>query len=93
MPVQLQRKPDPLTAWQLTDEAVMFEVYRYAKALGWRGGVNDNGQGASYLELNADNPSRGFIAEVGDWVVMDIDLRKLTNAECEANYTLTETES
>jgi len=36
--------------------------------------------------LNADNPTRQVIAELGDWLVSDMGLRKLSAEECEANY-------
>ncbi|WP_293308901.1 hypothetical protein [Mycolicibacterium sp.] len=85
MAIQLQRKPDPLEAWHLSDEMKMYEAYLAAKALGWRGAIAGDGP-SSRLELHADNPDRSLIAEMGDWLVLDVDLRRITDAQRAANY-------
>jgi hypothetical protein len=38
------------------------------------------------LELNADNPTRQVIADLGEWLVLDGGLRKLSAAEVDADY-------
>ena len=38
------------------------------------------------LKSNADNPIRQVIAELGDWLVLDGGLRKLSDAEVTADY-------
>jgi len=53
---------------------------------GWRGAVSQSEGGGWTLELNADAPTRQVVAQVGDWLVVDMGLRKLSAADCEANY-------
>jgi hypothetical protein len=85
--VTLQRKPVDLTAWHLTDQAEMVAALTALKSDGWRGAITyDDGSDVWRLELNADNPTRQVIAQLGDWLILDIGLRKLSDAECADNY-------
>ena len=87
MSVSLRRKDIDLPAWHLVDQAAMLDALGYLMGQGWRGGLTANpGDGSWRLELNADNPTRQVIAETGDWIVLDMELRKLSAAECNANY-------
>lgn len=87
MATMLTRKPLPLTAWHLTDQAAMLEALGTLSAQGWRGSLAPvNGSGTWKLELNADNPTRYHSAETGDWLVLDGDLRKLSDTDCADNY-------
>lgn len=81
----LHRKPLDLTAWYLSDQTVMLDALTVLSADGWRGAISPVEDGWR-LELNADNPTRQVIASIGDWLVLDMGLRKLSGAECEANY-------
>lgn len=85
--ITVQHKPTPLTAWQLTDQSIMLECLSYLTGLGWRGGINYNAVTDSWrIELNADDPIRQVTAETGDWLVLDVGLRKLTDQEFSDNY-------
>lgn len=86
MAIVLTRKPVELTAWSLTDQSAMLDALTFLSGQGWRGAVSQFEGGGWRLELNADNPTRQVIAELGDWLVLDMGLRKLTAAECEDNY-------
>lgn len=83
--VVVTRKPVELTAWNLTDQAVMLEVLTALSGQGWRGAISQV-EGGWRLELNADDPTRQVVAELGDWLVLDMGLRKLSDAEYSANY-------
>jgi hypothetical protein len=85
MSVVLHRKPVDLTAWQLTDQTEMVAALTALQELGWRGGINYS-QGAWILELNADNPQRGITATIGDWLILDLGLRKVSESDCAAAY-------
>lgn len=85
MPI-LRRKPVDLTGWHLTDLTQMAAAFTALTAEGWRGGISAGEDGALRLELNRDNPTGQIIAHIGDWLVLDMGLRKLTDAECVANY-------
>jgi hypothetical protein len=85
MPVVVTRKPVELTAWNLTDQSEMLDVLSALSADGWRGSLCPTETGWS-LELNADDPVRQVIAEIGDWLVVDGGLRKLSSAEVAADY-------
>jgi hypothetical protein len=83
--IELVRKPTPLTAFELVDQAAMLEALTFLAAEGWRGALSPE-DGVWVLELNADNPTRQVIAEVGDWLIVDGGLRKLSAAEVTADY-------
>jgi hypothetical protein len=83
--IELVRKPTPLTAFELVDQAAMLEALTFLAGLGWRGALSPE-DGVWVLELNADNPTRQVIADVGEWLVLDGGLRKLSAAEIEADY-------
>jgi hypothetical protein len=85
MATTLTRKPLPLTAWHLTDQAAMLEALGALSEQGWRGSLAPT-NGMWKLEVNADNPTRQISAETGDWLVLDWDLRKLSDDDCTANY-------
>lgn len=87
MSVTVRRQQVDLTAWQLVDQADMVAALTALKASGWRGAISyDDSRDSWRLELNADNPPRQIIAAVGDWLILDIGLRKLSAAEFDANY-------
>lgn len=83
---QLLRKPDPIDAWHLVDAAAMMTAFTALNEQGWRGGITAGDNGVLRLELNADNPIRQIIATIGDWLVDDIGLRLISDADCVANY-------
>jgi len=56
---------------------------------GWRGTLSPLESGWR-LELNADDPERQVMAAVGDWLVLDGGLRKLSEAEVAADYEVAE---
>lgn len=87
MSVTVRRQQVDLTAWQLIDQSDMVAALTALKASGWRGAISyDDTRDSWRLELNADNPTRQVIATVGDWLVLDIGLRKLTAGEFDENY-------
>ncbi len=87
MSIMLARKPTPLPAWHLTDQAAMLTALDELSDLGWRGSVmRDPSADTWRLELNADTPTRQAIASVGEWLVLDGDLRAMSDADCTANY-------
>jgi len=55
---------------------------------GWRGALAPVGEGWR-LELNADNPTLQVSVELGDWLVVDGGLRKLSDAEITEGYEVT----
>ena len=83
--ITVTRKPLELTAWNFADQAAMLDALTVLSAQGWRGAISQF-EGGWRLELNADNPTRQVIAELGDWLVVDMGLRKLTAAELQNNY-------
>jgi hypothetical protein len=83
--IELVRKPTPLTAFELVDQAAMLEALTFLAAEGWRGALSPE-DGVWVLELNADNPTRQVIADLGEWLVLDGGLRKLSAAEVDADY-------
>ena len=85
MSVTVTRKPVALTAWHLVDQAAMLDALSALSGQGWRGSLSP--VDASWvLELNADNPTRQVIADVGDWLVVDGGLRQLSDAEVTESY-------
>ena len=85
MSVTVTRKPVALTAWHLVDQAAMLDALSVLSGQGWRGSLSPV-DAVWVLELNADNPVRQVIAELGDWLVLDGGLRKLSDAEVTADY-------
>lgn len=83
--ISLVRMPVELTAWHLVDQAAMLDALTVLSESGWRGAISQFA-GGWRLELNADEPTRQVIAELGDWLVVDMGLRKLTDSECAENY-------
>lgn len=82
----LTRKTLIVEGWHLVDLAAMAEAFTALTAEGWRGGISSDQSGNFVLELNADNPSRHIRASVGDWLVLDMGLRLMTEAEFTENY-------
>jgi hypothetical protein len=85
MSVTVTRKPVELTAWHLVDQAAMLDALSVLSGDGWRGSLSPVDDGWR-LELNADDPVRQVIAELGDWLIVDGGLRKLSAAEVTADY-------
>jgi hypothetical protein len=85
MSVTVIRKPVELTAWHLTSQADMLDALSVLSSDGWRGSLSPF-DGGWRLELNADDPIRQVIAELGDWLVLDGGLRKLSDAEITSDY-------
>jgi len=83
--IALVRKPVELPGWHLVDQAAMLDALTALADEGWRGAISQV-SGGWRLELNADDPKRQVIAEVGDWLVSDMGLRKLTDSECADSY-------
>lgn len=87
MSVTLQRKQVDLVGWHLTDQAEMVSALTELKSAGWRGAISyDDTNDVWRLELNADNPTRQIIAAVGDWLVNDLGVRKVSDADVAENY-------
>ena len=85
--IELQRKSASVQGWNLTNQTEMLDALSHLSGSGWRGAISFNSVSATWrLELNADSPTRQIIADTGDWLVLDVGLRKLTSAEVEANY-------
>jgi len=85
MSVTVTRKPVELTAWHLTTQADMLDALSALSEQRWRGSLSPFDAGWR-LELNADDPIRQVIAELGDWLVLDGGLRKLSDAEITEDY-------
>ena len=85
MSVVVTRKPVDLTAFHIVDEADMLDALATLSGLGWRGSLSSSDDVWS-LELNADNPQRQVVVDVGCWLVVDGGLRKLTDVEMAENY-------
>lgn len=83
--ITLVRKPVELVGWHLVDQSAMLDALTVLSESGWRGAITQF-SGGWRLELNADEPTRQVIAELGDWLVSDMGLRKLSAAECAENY-------
>ena len=84
--IVVTRKAVQLDAWNLVDQAAMLDALTALSSQGWRGALLQSDSGGWTLELNADSPTRQVVASVGDWLVVDMGLRKLSAAECDANY-------
>jgi hypothetical protein len=83
--IELVRKPLPLTAFDLVDEAAMLEALTYLAGVGWRGALSQGDDGWR-LEMNIDDPVQQVVAEIGDWLVVDGGVRLLSAAEVSASY-------
>ncbi len=83
----LQRKAVGLTGWHLVGQADMLDALSFLSEQGWRGAISfDTATSQWRIELNADSPTRQVVAGTGDWLVLDMGLRKLSDAECTENY-------
>jgi hypothetical protein len=83
--IELVRKPVPLTAFELVDQAAMLEALTFLAGEGWRGALSQSDDGWS-LEMNIDDPAQQVVAVVGDWLVVDGWVRLLSAVEVEASY-------
>jgi hypothetical protein len=83
--IELMRKPVPLTAFELVDQAAMLEALTFLAAEGWRGALSQSDDGWA-LEMNIDDPAAQVIAVLGDWLVVDGGVRLLSGAEVSASY-------
>ena len=83
--IELVRKPVPLTAFELVDQAAMLEALTFRAAEGWRGALSQSDDGWS-LEMNIDEPARQVVAGLGDWLVVDGGVRLLSAVEVAASY-------
>ncbi len=83
--IELVRKPTPLTAFELVDQAAMLEALTFLAAEGWRGALSQSDDGWR-LEMNIDDPAAQVIAVLGDWLVVDGGVRLLSGAEVSASY-------
>jgi hypothetical protein len=83
--IELVRKPVPLTAFELVDQAAMLEALTFLAGEGWRGALSQSDDGWS-LEMNIDDPVQQVSASVGDWLVVDGGVRLLSAAEVDASY-------
>ena len=83
--IELVRKPTPLTAFELVDQAAMLEALTFLAADGWRGALSQSDDGWR-LEMNIDDPVQQVVAELGDWLVVDGGVRLLSGAEVSASY-------
>lgn len=83
----LQRKPTQHQAWLLDSKNAMLEAFGDLMDDGWRGGVNPLGD--SYrLEISKGDCT--ITADLGDWLLDDYGLRKITADERAANYDVVE---
>jgi hypothetical protein len=83
--IELVRKPTPLTAFELVDQAAMLEALTFLAADGWRGALSQSDDGWR-LEMNIDEPVQQIVAEVGDWLVVDGGVLLLSGVEVSASY-------
>jgi hypothetical protein len=83
--IELVRKPVPLPAFELVDQAAMLEALTFLAGEGWRGALSQSDDGWS-LEMNIDEPARQVVAGLGDWLVVDGGVRLLSGVEVEASY-------
>ena len=82
----LRRKDVDLQGWHLIDLSAMAEAFSVLTAEGWRGGISSGGGGELRLEMNRDDPHGQIVAGVGDWLILDMGVRLLTDEECAENY-------
>jgi hypothetical protein len=83
--IELVRKPTPLIAFELVDQAAMLEALTFLAADGWRGALSQSDDGWR-LEMNIDEPVQQVVAVVGQWLVVDGGVRLLSGAEVSASY-------
>ncbi len=86
----LRRKDADLQAWHLIDLSAMAGAFSALTEQGWRGGISSGDGGELRLELNRDDPQGQIVAGVGDWLILDMGVRLLTDQECSENYDLIE---
>jgi hypothetical protein len=82
----LRRKDVDLQAWHLTDLSAMAEAFSVVTAEGWRGGISSGNGSELRLELNRDDPQGQIVAGIGDWLILDMGVRLLTDEEFAENY-------
>jgi hypothetical protein len=85
MAIMLERKPTQHQGWHLLDAAAMLTAFEELKPSGWRGGLSADEGGAWRLELNA-NDHVTITAQIGQWLVLDGQLRVLGADECAELY-------
>jgi hypothetical protein len=83
--IELVRKPVPLPAFELVDQAAMLEALTFLAADGWRGALSQSDDGWR-LEMNIDDPVQQVVAGVGQWLVVDGGVRLLSGVEVSASY-------
>lgn len=83
MPETLQHKQTEHSGWELDSKTAMLEAFGDLMDDGWRGGVNPLGD--SY-RLEISKGDQTIVADIGDWLVDDYGLRKVTADERAANY-------
>ena len=83
--IELVRKPVPLPAFELVDQAAMLEALTFLAGEGWRGALSQSDDGWR-LEMKIDDPVQQVSAGVGDWLVVDGGVRLLSGVEVEASY-------
>lgn len=84
--IVLRRKDVDLQAWHLIDLSAMAEAFSVLTAEGWRGGISSGDGGDMRLELNRDVPQGQIVAGIGDWLILDMGVRLLTDEQCAENY-------
>ena len=83
--IELVRKPTPLPAFDLVDEAAMLEALTFLSGQGWRGALSQSDDGWQ-LEMNIDEPPAQVVAVVCQWLVVDGSVRTLSADEVAADY-------
>lgn len=87
----LRRKQVDIPGWHLTDPVKMTEALTALRGQGWRGAVVYDDQADTWrLELHSDSMQPGsdpLRASLGDWLIDDLGLRLVTDAEFAAHYT------
>lgn len=78
-----RRKQIDLPGWELDSKAQMLEAFGDLMDDGWRGGVNPLGDN---YRLEISKGDQTITADIGDRLVNDLGVRKLTAEECAANY-------
>jgi hypothetical protein len=69
----------------------MLDALSVLSGEGWRGAISFNPNAQEWrLELNADDPDRHLVAVSGEWLVVDMGLRLLSDAEFNNNYEVAE---
>ena len=88
--ISVQRKPDPLQAWEITDVPSLLVALTDMIGLGYLGAPITDGTGQiKRLEIKMRDQDPIQVA-FGEWLVLDITPRRLTAEEFAANYDLAE---